>query len=349
MPSKRAVMTPVFRSRLRWPGCFKGRSNPFLQWKSDARKYNAPSDIHTTCGTDVNGPLLIRDGVAPSYRWLPAGRWLTVLAFLEEQFPHIERETWLSRMDKGEVVDRDGRKVSPTSPYREGDRIFYYRELDAETPIPFEETILFRDDHLLVADKPHFLPVIPTGRFLHETLLVRLKKKTGLENLTPIHRIDRETAGVVIFSHNIATRGDYQSLFQKHAMRKIYQAIAPTLGSANFPITHRSCMVEGTPFFRMKEVEGILNSETWIDLIESRGAHSLYELRPVTGKKHQLRVHLASLGIPIVNDPFYPDALACKEDDVSHPLQLLAKAISFEDSLTGKERYFESGRSLEFP
>jgi len=290
----------------------------------------------------------MRDGVAPSYRWLPAGSWSTVLAYLEEQFPHIERATWISRMGRGEVLDRQGQRVSPTSPYREGDRIFYYRELDAETPIPFEENILFQDDHLLVADKPHFLPVIPTGRFLHETLLVRLKKKTGLESLTPIHRIDRETAGVVIFSHNIATRGDYQSLFQKHAMRKIYRAVAPTLINSDFPIIHRSCMVEGTPFFRMKEIDGEPNSETRIDLIESRGALSLYELRPVTGKKHQLRVHLASLGIPIVNDPFYPHALACKEDDVSHPLQLLAKAISFDDPFTGRERHFESARSLEF-
>ncbi|MGH8809811.1 MAG: pseudouridine synthase, partial [Noviherbaspirillum sp.] len=151
----------------------------------------------------------MREGLSPSYVWLPAGPWENMLAFLQERFPDVESGTWISRMGKGEVVDDNGIRLSPDSPYRRGARIFYYRELERETPIPFEENILYQDAHILVADKPHFLPVIPAGRFLHETLLVRLKKKTGLAHLTPIHRIDRETAGIVVFSHNPATRGNY--------------------------------------------------------------------------------------------------------------------------------------------
>lgn len=294
----------------------------------------------------MNTPLPIRDGVSASYLWLPAGEWKDMLAFLLERFPDVEPATWMSRMSRGEVVDASGTRIGPDSAYQRGACIFYYRELEGETPIPFAENILYQDEQILVADKPHFLPVIPSGRFLHETLLVRLKKKTGLEHLTPIHRIDRETAGVVVFSHDPATRGDYQSLFQKREVNKVYEALAGSLHGAQFPITYKSRMVEGKKFFLMEESEGMPNSETRIELIEDMGDVSLYRLHPVTGRKHQLRVHLAALGIPIVNDAFYPDIQPCKADDVSLPLKLLARSIAFRDPVTGQYRYFESNRTL---
>ncbi|MEN3363234.1 MAG: tRNA pseudouridine32 synthase / rRNA pseudouridine746 synthase, partial [Burkholderiales bacterium] len=285
----------------------------------------------------MNTPLPIRDGVSASYLWLPAGEWKDMLAFLLERFPDVEPATWMSRMSRGEVVDASGTRIGPDTAYQRGACIFYYRELEGETPIPFAENILYQDEQILVADKPHFLPVIPSGRFLHETLLVRLKKKTGLEHLTPIHRIDRETAGVVVFSHDPATRGDYQSLFQKREVNKVYEALAGSLRGAQFPITYKSRMVEGKKFFLMEESEGMPNSETRIELIEDMGDVSLYRLHPVTGRKHQLRVHLAALGIPIVNDAFYPDIQPCKADDVSLPLKLLARSIAFRDPVTGQD------------
>ncbi len=290
-------------------------------------------------------PLPMRDGVAPSYLWLPEGTWDNMLSFLMQHY-RVSEADWRSRMARGQVVSGDGVVLRPDSPYRSGMRIFYYRELERETPIPFQEVILFQDAHLVVVDKPHFLPMTPTGRFLQETLLVRLKKKLDIPDLSPIHRLDRETAGVVIFSCHRASRGAYQSLFQQRAVKKVYEALAAPLAGREFPFVHRSKMAEGEQFFLMQEVAGEPNSETMIDVIEQRGGATLYRLHPHTGRKHQLRVHLAALGIPIINDPFYPVALPCKQDDVSQPLQLLARAISFRDPLSGLARHFESCRRL---
>ncbi|ELX12477.1 pseudouridine synthase [Janthinobacterium sp. HH01] len=291
-------------------------------------------------------PLPMRDGVAPSYLWLPEGQWPDLLSFLVARYPDVKEADWRARMARNDVVDGDGNPLSPHSAYKRGMRIFYYRELEAETPIPFEEEVLFMDEHLVVVDKPHFLPMIPTGRFLHETLLVRLKKKLGEQDLTPIHRLDRETAGVVIFSRRQESRGAYQSMFQKRVIEKEYEALAPRLHGREFPFTYRSRMVDGDKFFIMKEEPGEPNSETLIDVIEHRADCTLYRLHPHTGRKHQLRLHLASLGIPIINDAFYPVALPCKQDDVSQPLKLLARRIAFIDPLSGEPREFRSRRSL---
>ena len=291
-------------------------------------------------------PLPVRHGVAPSFVILPAGCSGTLLDFLVRHFPAIPRETWEARLVRAEVVDEGGRVMHAETPCRQNAKIFYYRELLAETPIPFEETILHLDAHLLVADKPHFLPVTPSGRFLQETLLVRLRRKTGLPHLSPIHRLDRETAGVMLFSVDPATRGRYQSLFQQRAVVKVYEALAGKLHGVQFPLTYRSRMVDGTPFFRMQEVPGAANSETVITPMQMRGDLVLYRLEPLTGRKHQLRLHMASLGIPIVNDAFYPDALPCKADDVSSPLKLLARSVRFIDPLSGVERCFTSALML---
>ncbi len=249
-------------------------------------------------------------------------------------------------MAKGQVMDEIGRRVDPETAFRVGACIFYYRELENETTIPFVEQVLYQDEHILVADKPHFLPVIPSGRFLHETLLVRLRKQRATEALAPVHRLDRETSGVVLFSLNPETRGHYTSLFRNRRVRKVYEALAPTLEESSFPRTRRSRMVRGEPFFRMKEVPGKANSETHISVLSNLGDISLYQLVPVTGRKHQLRLHLAALGIPVINDRLYPALTPSDDDDFSRPLKLLAKSISFQDPLTGRQHYFESRTRL---
>lgn len=291
-------------------------------------------------------PLPMKHGVSPSFIWLPEGQWDCLLTFLTQQFPAVSETQWKQRIEHKEVVDSNGTVLQTNSQVHRGMCLYYYREIENETPIPFKEKILFQDHHLVVVDKPHFLPVTPSGRFLRETLLIRLKNQLGIEHLSPVHRLDRETAGVMLFSCNQQSRGKYQTLFQDRQVSKIYHALAPHLGDINFPITKQSLMVEGDKFLVMKEIEGAPNSETVIQLLERRGNNSLYELKPSTGKKHQLRVHLASLGVPIVNDAFYPITLACKGDDFSQPLQLLAKSIHFQDPITGENRHFHSEQSL---
>ncbi len=290
--------------------------------------------------------LPTKNGVGPSCVGLPAGNWRSITDFLVERFPAITREVWLERMAHQLVMDEFGGLVTPERPYPGPMRIYYYRAVDVEARIPFEESVLYQDDHLVVADKPHFLPVTPSGHYLQETLLVRLKKRLGIDTLIPIHRIDRETAGLVLFSTQPDERNAYQAMFRDHAVTKHYEAIAPWRQDLTWPITRKSRIVEDEPFFRQREVPGPPNSETHMDVIEKSGGFARYALSPVTGKKHQLRVHMNALGLPILNDRMYPPVAETPDDDYRLPLQLLAKSIAFTDPVTGQARHFQSQRTL---
>ncbi|MDR0281464.1 MAG: pseudouridine synthase [Paucimonas sp.] len=278
---------------------------------------------------------------------LPPGNWATVLDCLCEHFQAIGRDAWLDRFARGRVLDAQGQPLALDHPYRQGLRIHYFREVPNEKPIPVLESILHVDEHLVVADKPHFLPVTPTGEYVEQTLLRRLIRRLDNPHLVPLHRIDRHTAGLVLFSANPQSRSAYQQLFPTRRIDKHYQAIAPALPGLQFPLVHKSRMANGEPFFRMREVAGESNSETVADVLERNGELWRYGLSPVTGKTHQLRVHMAALGAPICNDPFYPEVVQ-GEDDFAKPLKLLAKSLRFSDPLSGEERYFESRLELDW-
>lgn len=287
------------------------------------------------------------EGVSSSRVYLPAGRSHTnLLEFFIANFPHIEANEWQARFTEGLVMTSDGEVVAANDPYLANVYLLYFRRLNREPEIPFKETILFQDEHILVADKPHFLPVTPSGLYLHQTLLSRLKKKTGIQTLSPIHRIDRDTAGLVVFSVNPKERAQYQNLFRDRAVKKIYEAIAPYSASLqkNLPMTYRSRIEESEHFLQMQEVNGEPNTDTYIELIEQINSWARYRLSPGSGKKHQLRCHLNALNIPIKNDQIYPVLTPYQEYDLdlSKPLQLLAKEIHFNDPITKEPRAFIS-------
>ena len=291
------------------------------------------------------------EGVSSSRVYLPAGQsHACLLDFFIANFPHIDRGEWEARFAEGLVMTVDGVPVQANDVYLPNTHLLYFRRLAREPEIPFEETILFQDEHILVADKPHFLPVTPSGLYLHQTLLNRLKKKTGIQELSPIHRIDRDTAGLVIFSVNPKERAQYQNLFRDRAVKKVYEAIAPYSEELinKLPMTYQSRLEESEHFLQMQEVEGEPNADTFIELLEVNKPWAKYRLTPGSGKKHQLRCHLNSLGIPIQHDQIYPVLTPYQEYDLdfSKPLQLLAREVAFLDPITGNARHFISHQAL---
>lgn len=289
----------------------------------------------------------IEPGLAPSRLQLPPGDWRCLLDGLCARFPRISRAQWLDRFARGRVQDAQGRALAAGQPWQVGLELRYFREVEAEPEIPFAEHIVYQDAHLLVADKPHFLPVVPAGGYVRQTLLARLIATTGNPALVPLHRLDRLTAGLVLFSTRIESRDAYQRLFRERRIAKDYEALAPALPGVAFPLQHDSRLQPGTPFFRMAEVPGVANSRTRMDVIEDLGSVWRYRLQPVSGRKHQLRVHMAALGAPILGDDLYPDCRPPSAGMFPPPLQLLARTLAFTDPLSGADRQFSSTRRLE--
>lgn len=282
----------------------------------------------------------------PSRLQLPPGDWASLLEGLCARFPRVDRLQWESRFARGRVQDAQGRALAADMPWQVGLEIRYFREVADEPVIPFVETILHHDAHLLVADKPHFLPTAPAGAFVRETLLARLVERTGNADLVPLHRLDRLTAGLVLFSTRPETRDAYQRLFRERRIEKTYEALAPALPDLRFPLERHSRLQPGEPFFRMAEVPGEPNARTRVEVIDAHGPVWRYRLVPESGRKHQLRVHMAALGAPILGDGFYPQLQDRPQGEGEPPLQLLAQALAFNDPLTGQRRSFRSVRTL---
>lgn len=271
----------------------------------------------------------------------------SILAFLSRRFPALSAEVWGERITDGKVLDEKFQQITLNTEYAPLRRIFYFREVNAEPHIPFIEKVLYVDDEILVACKPHFLPVTPGGKYVDECLLNRLRHSTGIDDLVPMHRIDRETAGLVLFSVNKKSRGIYSALFMNGLVEKTYQALSSCLPNQQ-PGTWQveSRIVQGDPRFRMKTTPGIVNARSSINLVEIKGKKARFILQPHTGKTHQLRVHMSGLGFGIMHDRYYPELEDERADDFAAPLQLVAQRIRFTDPVTGKKREFESERTL---
>ncbi|MFT6915702.1 MAG: tRNA pseudouridine32 synthase/23S rRNA pseudouridine746 synthase [Motiliproteus sp.] len=289
----------------------------------------------------------------------------TVLEYLIAKFPAISAQVWQQRAADGKVHWHDGSLITAASPYRPQQRVYYYREVEAEPLIPLKETILFQDELLLVAYKPPFLPVTPGGRYVNECLQNRLRETTGIATLQALHRIDRATSGLVLFSVDPATSHRYHQLFETRQMDKTYQAIArintrdhtqdntqdhaeelphpPEIGR-DIEVLNR--LEASEPRFLMQVTEGKPNSHSLIRCLQLSGDNALFELKPISGKTHQLRVHMQSLGWPILHDRYYPRLQPEAADTYAQPLQLLARELRFIDPVTQRPRAFSCDREL---
>ena len=286
--------------------------------------------------------LPAHDGVAASRVVIAPGRWARVIDFLLARFPHISAEDWQQRLAQGLVLGDEGQPLQADTPAMGGGWLYYYRAVENEAAIPFEHQVLYRDAHLLVVDKPHFLPVIPSGKYLQHTLLLRLKKSLDVPDLVPIHRIDRDTAGLVLFSLQAQSRDTYSALFRERRVEKTYEAIAPFDAALAMPQRRESRIRVGEHFMQQAEVQGPVNAITDIEVLEVCGPWARYQLRPFSGQRHQLRVHMMALGLPILNDGIYPQLTPEGSSDARKPLQLLAKCLAFEDPVSGQKMVFES-------
>ena len=282
-------------------------------------------------------PLPPRDGLGPARLRVHGGP-------LGDELARRFGPDVAARAIAGEVVDQYGAVLDPATVLPAGAVVYLYRDLLDEVPVPFDIPVLYQDEDIVVADKPHFLATMPRGRHVAQTALVRLRRQLGLDELSPAHRLDRLTAGVLLFTTHREVRGAYQTLFARGAVRKTYLARAAVDPNVVLPRVVCSRIVKRRSSFQAVEEAGEPNAVTLVELLSSDG---LYRLTPRTGRTHQLRVHLASLGLPIYGDPLYPNVIDVAADDFSTPLQLLAQRIEFDDPLSGTRREFVSSRRLE--
>jgi tRNA pseudouridine32 synthase/23S rRNA pseudouridine746 synthase len=269
----------------------------------------------------------------------------TILEHLFERFPRIPADTWRARVTRGLVHLSDGTTVTEASPYRHGITVFYRKEVESEPMLLEDARIIWRDDNIMVVDKPHGMPVTPVGNYVDRSLLVRLEKTTGLPELTPLHRLDRETAGVLLLAINPEVRAAYHQLFADGLIERQYLAAASVGQMPEGRCWHvENRMGSGQPWFRQRIVDGPPNAVTDIELLEVRDGIGLFRLLPKTGKKHQLRVHMMSIGFPIIGDPFYPELREKRDEDT--PLQLVADQLAFVDPITKVRRMFRTAFPL---
>ncbi|MFH9040886.1 RluA family pseudouridine synthase [Streptomyces sp. NPDC017966] len=293
-------------------------------------------------------PLPQRDGVDPVRVRLPAGtRWATVREHLVQRLsagPGVVDGMFAA----GLIVGADGRAVPADTPYAPGLCVWFHREPPAEVPVPFPLEVVHRDEHIVVVDKPHFLATTPRGSHVTQTALARLRRELGLPELGAAHRLDRLTAGLVLFTVRPEERGAYQTLFRDRRVRKEYEAVAPHDPRLELPRTVRSRIVKERGVLTAQEVEGEPNALTRVELAAHRpDGLGRYRLVPGTGQTHQLRVHMNALGVPILGDPLYPEVTGpVPAGDFRRPLQLLARTLEFTDPVTGVEHRFTSGRVL---
>lgn len=273
--------------------------------------------------------------------------WATMREFLMSRLP--QPELIAQMLEAGEFVDHKGRPWDGDAPFRSHMDVWFHRPLKPEVPTPFPITVLEVHDRFVVADKPHFMATTPRGAHVRETALVKLRVQLGLPELTPAHRLDRLTAGVLVFTTRREFRGAYAGVFQSRRAHKVYEAIARADAQEGFPRTLKGRIEKPRDSLQAQLVPGEPNAETYVEVVQTRGEFTKYRLTPRTGKTHQLRVQMAAEGLPIVGDSLYPQVVQVAADDFSTPLQLIARKLQFTDPIDGTKREYTSAQELVWP
>lgn len=298
-------------------------------------------------------PLPQRQGLDAAWLRTPdnvpgrPARWATMRDFLVGRLPAaVPVDEMLAA---GDFVDQVGRPWTGQEPYRPSTLVWFHRALVPEPAVPFPVEVLYRDDRLVVVDKPHFLASTPRGSHVAESALVRLRTSLHLPELAAAHRLDRLTAGLLVLTTRREYRGAYAGLFQRREVRKTYEALARFDPALEFPRRVTGRIEKRRGRLQAEVVDGEPNAETLVELVETRGQYGLYRLTPATGRTHQLRVHLAALGLPILGDPLYPEILDVDADDFTMPLRLVARRLSFIDPIDRTSRDYTSRFALRWP
>jgi len=277
-------------------------------------------------------PLPVRDGLGPARLRLHGGN---VLAEFSRRFGSGDKVL------NGEVVDRDGVVVDATTVLAPGAHVYHYRDLPDEVVVPFSIPVLYRDDTIVVVDKPHFLATMPRGSHIAQTALIRLRRELDLPELSPAHRLDRLTAGVLLFTTRREVRGAYQKLFAAGLVAKTYLAMSSAQPGLVGPQVVSNRIIKQRGVLQARIEPGEPNAETRVEPL----GQGRYRLTPRTGRTHQLRLHMATLGVAIDNDPLYPEVIDVQPGDFTAPLRLIAQRLEFDDPLTGHRRCFVSSRT----
>ena len=265
--------------------------------------------------------------------------------WLQERAGH--RTDVTAMLSEGRVFYDDLRPLRSEDPYAPHTFVWFHRDLREEAVVPGEIRIVHRDERILVIDKPPFLSTIPRGQHVAQSVVVRLRHELDLPELSPLHRLDRITSGLLLLATEKRWRGTYQVMFEHGSIRKTYRALAPWRDDLDVPITVRNHLRKVRGALQAEVVPGApVNAETLVEVESRHGDQAVYRLTPRTGRTHQLRLHLHGLNIPIEGDPLYPVVRETSVDDFTRPLQLLAAELAFTDPVDGSERVFVSRREL---